>query len=1732
MSDEVVLRKYNVLFDDFEDADISDWQAFGSGALEFYSDGNCQALKKTAFCDPNGGYKLLSSPVTDFEVVLFWNRTLYNADCPCNRISIEDANWNGYGVCWVTTSGDFLIERRTGSYPVSITGSVSGNAPCVIGDWYTVRFIKQGDEFTAELYQGRTLDFFSPLAVASARDSAYSGDFDRLCIRGGYDYLLDNINVATLVYRPVLQGVLNKWEGYEAWEIPVGQPVGSVGVWVYDAGIDALVCRGDQAGFSGMVNRSFINWDDYGLEVLARFDTGSVGLTFRWQSSDNFYYVLLHEQGFDFGRVVGGQLSVIDQPLSPFVPVVGQYYRIKAFLTENRIRVWVDGVLQYDLEDDGLSHGAFGPFCLMPGDVYFTDFKAYLLPIKAFKSGIGDMDDCCVKPPREHEEAVSFSYGVRTVKIVDYAVNVFPLINFGYNVWAEGTKEEVLGPYPFSFDLKAYPAQVATASLVADGDYPATFDYALEAVADVLSDEVPYSFNIRVNYTDNEGGTGGGKADIIWLIDGSGSMGDDQTNLANNAASFTGILDQKGIDYRLGVVGFGDTSQQVKQYDSLGNEWTISSSEFSNMVTSVGTGLSGTECGLTAIRYALSNYTFRQDANIYLVLVTDEGASDAGTLAETLSALDQKNAVVFGIISPGDAAGYINGGVIDGTGGVYQDIATSDWSATLSQIAGSLATRVDGYTLVFAADNPAPTSGWSLASSQTVRQLIEASLGEPDTNLPTDLFTNTTRYEINYCQALSDKPNVVVDFSASASNIEGGSAPNTPPDVLDAYVAGQATEPDIRQEQVSRTFRCSDLPLSANSDLTRVAITETTAAETFWSDLIRPDYDDTFWGPAYDRGVYQAGTPVGWPDPLAHYIWLHGGSAVAGEEVYFRKKFSLTEATDVTIYATADDTFELYVDGELKLTGSGWENVYSVPLSLAAGEHQLAAKVKNISDLTLAWFILTVQRNTDGVFLCCTDTSWKAVRPVADYVVSTTYPGAYVTTAPDGTTPIYAWATAEATHYHGEWTLNFVAYAYEGQKVAARAADYLPVNAAGRLYPGTEAAYVLNKLSGDAAVYWLDSGVAGPGDLTDFIVVAADLVYYGGVFNGQLDGGQVVEFPFPVFKDESGNPMPEYADVHYALTDLSKNKVWFYFYSNPTLTTRDGREFIVTPVSQNKVVATAPAEYATSPWTSDIYHGYASVNGLEPMVGEGGGFAPATVPMPEIEIPPNVTVSRYVVGDISNSFVHGYFASTLRNETTNPQDKIIFEGWYTEPIKASIPVPSEEVVTFATIFPGELYTSPPFVIGEGETLVVRSLTPGVEVWVDGDTVKARVSGSLFWGKWSPYIHSGHYALGEKQHYLYAQRFVKTGVPDQSLRIYLSPIPRQGAPVVVVDSRGNELRPVAFRDDAGKLTLYNTESFSGLTTNIVYLMYRDIEDVSVILNDVPLDGCVVEGKKLVLPAPLKEADELLVRYRLRGSYYIEPLEGVIDTAVLQLSPPWYDGQYDSVTVDYEGSAFDPYCFADGVELNPVHNHNHTGFLYISNAPQRVLKLSVNVTPRCIRLGSQQPVAVTARLVDDLGNGVPGELIRFTYTVAVERHFADVYTNEAGEAYCEFVPEVSGTLTARWRDETAVFEVKDFDPGFLPEAHLCVDVKPEVVSYGQEALLTVRLYDGSWLSLSGADVTLKYTDDAGVEVRNTLTTDSSGKATYVYRGGALKRTVRFVLEYEDITAWATVLQRGTA
>lgn len=260
------------------------------------------------------------------------------------------------------------------------------------------------------------------------------------------------------------------------------------------------------------------------------------------------------------------------------------------------------------------------------------------------------------------------------------------------------------------------------------------------------------------------------QVDILWVIDDSNSMQEEQETLQSGFTSFAGRLEESGADFHIGVIStsfeytdptrgvlIGDPPYLTNDDDYL--------AEFSERAV-VGTGGSDKEKGLEAGLYALqpvmnvaggANEGFvRPDAQLLVIVVSDEeDCSDRGALEgqpgstcyTKFDELAPVSSFVTGYRELKDQPDLVSFGAIIGTpqstcddqvegsryaqvvrllGGIMGDICQSDWSNVLSAFgvtASGIRTRfqlteaAEPDTIVVTVDDEkvqeSPVAGWT-----------------------------------------------------------------------------------------------------------------------------------------------------------------------------------------------------------------------------------------------------------------------------------------------------------------------------------------------------------------------------------------------------------------------------------------------------------------------------------------------------------------------------------------------------------------------------------------------------------------------------------------------------------------------------------------------------------------------------------------------------------------------------------------------------------------------------------------------------------------------------------------------------------------------------------------------------------------------------------------------------------------------------------------------------------
>jgi hypothetical protein len=194
------------------------------------------------------------------------------------------------------------------------------------------------------------------------------------------------------------------------------------------------------------------------------------------------------------------------------------------------------------------------------------------------------------------------------------------------------------------------------------------------------------------------------KVDVLWVIDNSCSMDDEQTALVANFPAFMDYFLGSGLDYHIGVTSTDldrDTNGSKGKLVTIGGEKYIdpdtadATALFTSMAT-LGTTGSGTEKGMGATFMALETNRetinagyYRDEAAIHTIVISDEpDMTEAALITEPEFVAwyadlkdDQDDRTFSSIIDFDDGGRYRN--LTNELGGILWDITSDDWPQLL-----------------------------------------------------------------------------------------------------------------------------------------------------------------------------------------------------------------------------------------------------------------------------------------------------------------------------------------------------------------------------------------------------------------------------------------------------------------------------------------------------------------------------------------------------------------------------------------------------------------------------------------------------------------------------------------------------------------------------------------------------------------------------------------------------------------------------------------------------------------------------------------------------------------------------------------------------------------------------------------------------------------------------------------------------------------------------------------
>ncbi len=173
-----------------------------------------------------------------------------------------------------------------------------------------------------------------------------------------------------------------------------------------------------------------------------------------------------------------------------------------------------------------------------------------------------------------------------------------------------------------------------------------------------------------------------GTADIVFILDISGSMGDEISNVKNNVVDFANRLEELGVSSRWSAITYSDSSEyptsvaeQTTIIQNGANYWFASASDYASAINNINLANGGDTPEMAVDGLMMANeLENRKDARVFYILLTDAtykndnnfGVSNMGEALDIIN----KNGVNISVITSSDCTSsyselaYTTGGIV------------------------------------------------------------------------------------------------------------------------------------------------------------------------------------------------------------------------------------------------------------------------------------------------------------------------------------------------------------------------------------------------------------------------------------------------------------------------------------------------------------------------------------------------------------------------------------------------------------------------------------------------------------------------------------------------------------------------------------------------------------------------------------------------------------------------------------------------------------------------------------------------------------------------------------------------------------------------------------------------------------------------------------------------------------------------------------------------------------
>lgn len=323
----------------------------------------------------------------------------------------------------------------------------------------------------------------------------------------------------------------------------------------------------------------------------------------------------------------------------------------------------------------------------------------------------------------------------------------------------------------------------------------------------------------------------------------------------------------------------------------------------------------------------------------------------------------------------------------------------------------------------------------------------------------------------------------------------------------------------------------------------------------------------------------------------------------------------------------------------------------------------------------------------------------------------------------------------------------------------------------------------------------------------------------------------------------------------------------------------------------------------------------------------------------------------------------------------------------------------------------------------------------------------------------------------------------------------TPAPQYGSPVILEKEDGTPLNKVSFFDyETGEYRTWNEEQivYDGESDYLV-VSYEDIdkENFEITIKDVSGvlygENYNVDGYRIYHNFTDDERNELagqtvLVAYQVNDAYTVDFNIGVPDSFRVNIGK--HSG--DPITIYYEGNDFQTEKLATMIELNPLLNPNHEGFLYITNNIEKVTSFKAKASMDYLPANGVTETIIVVEPMDMYGNFISHLQLDVTATKGT---IIPAYDRDA-----ILIRERAGRYLYKYTAPKIMFT----DSGLLEEQDQINIIDKETGLGTQLSISLVTLQNLKHVIQKG-ETTIMIVDRYGVEVEDIMSANRSDTIT---------------------------------